>query len=195
MSEYFGTKADRKGNTMAVFDIRGTHGSGKSYLVHTLLKKYRSEPIIQKKKHIGYFIPDLDCGVIGRYSTACGGCDGVGKQDEVVRRIRLFSRRYRHVVLEGILVSHTFKRYAKIAKRAEDYRFLFLDTPLKVCISRVRKRRLAKGNKKELDPKNVIKDHHNIWDSVRNKCIAAGCCVKILDWRDPFPDFIEMLIR
>lgn len=180
---------------MAVFDIRGTHGSGKSHIVHTLLKRYQSEPIMRNNKQIGHFIPELDCAIVGKYLSACGGCDGIGNQDEVVRRLKRFSKKYKYVILEGILVSHTFARFEKVAKRMDDYRFLFLDTPLRICISRVKKRRLARGNKKEFNPKNVIKDHYNIWTSVKNKCINAGCSVVILNWKEAFPQFMRLLTQ
>lgn len=157
-----------------VIDIRGTHGSGKSYIVHTLLENYKHFPIIEDGEHLGYHLPKLDAAILGKYDNKCGGCDGIKTADEVCRRVRKFSKKYRVVILEGILVAHTFKRYSNLAKELDNYNFCFLNTPLNVCIRRVRQRRLEKGNMKEFNPKNVVKDWHSIWKRVKGKCEESG---------------------
>lgn len=163
-----------------IIDIRGTHGSGKSWVMHQLLKKFDHEAITgycehkQKEMTLGYYLPEPDAAIIGRYSNQCGGCDGVGSAGEVCRRVRMFSKQYERVLLEGILVAHTFKRYSELAEEIEEdptqvYKFLFLDTPLEVCIERVKARRIERGNTKEFDPKNVIHDYRSIWERTRKK--------------------------
>ncbi len=159
---------------MAVIDLRGTHGAGKSYVMHELLAMHPHEPIVKKKEHLGYYLPSIDTVIIGKYAAVTGGCDGIRTPDEVVKRVKKFSKKYRYVLLEGILVSHTFKRYSKLANKIKDYRFLFLNTPLRTCISRVKKRRKAKGNTKPFDPKNLRKDYVQIWKRTRLKCLIAG---------------------
>lgn len=180
---------------MTVLDCRGTHGSGKSYLAHSLLKMGNTpitgEAYGKQDQHLGYFIPRLQCALLGKYATGCGGCDGIKTPEEVVRRVKLFSSRYKFVMLEGILVSHTFQRYNDLANELQDYRFLFLDTPLETCISRVVARRKAKGNDKPLDPKNITKDWHCIWGKVRQKMIDAGQIVKVL----PHKTSLETLLK
>lgn len=171
-----------------ILNIRGTHGSGKSWIVHKLL----TEGSVQLDDQ-GHWIQRWDCGVVGRYSNICGGCDGIKTANEVVRRVKSFSGMFQHVVFEGILVSHTFKRYSDLAFELPDFWFLFLDTPLATCLARVKARRLERGNKKPFDPKNVIKDYYNIWKNVRRKCLGSGHNVKILNWMDPMPRVLEML--
>jgi hypothetical protein len=171
-----------------ILNIRGTHGSGKSWVVHQLLKE-PNEAI----DDYGYYIPKWDCGVVGRYNTPCGGCDGIKSADEVVKRVRAFYGMFRHVVFEGILVSHTFKRYSDLADELPGFWFLFLDTPLATCISRVKARREEKGNDKLLDPTNVIKDWHTVWEKVQEKCRSYHHNVKILNWMDPMPQILQML--
>ena len=185
-----------------ILDIRGTHGSGKSYIAHQLLS-YGCEEIVgyneYKKKEtiLGYSVPSLDLAVVGKYETQCGGCDGVGSSDEVCRRVRLFASIYKHTVLEGILVSHTFDRYNRLAQEMKEaghtYLFAFLDTPLEVCIERVKARRKAKGNDKELNPNNIIRDHHNIYTVVRGKMIKAGRTVTDIFYHDPMTQVLELL--
>ena len=182
-----------------ILDIRGTHGSGKSYVAHSLLNKYKkTKEAINgfceyKKKEmvIGYHLSGIDAAVVGRYSNVCGGCDGIGSADETCRRVRLFSSAYSVVLFEGILVAHTFQRYSDLARELEEqghtYKFLFLSTPLPICISRIKRRRKQAGNTKPFNPKNCVKDYHTIWHKVRHKCGDAGHTVIELDWRDPMP--------
>lgn len=181
---------------MAILDVRGTHGSGKSSIVHSLLKTYEHEPILSDEdKILGYYIPELDCAIVGRYSNQCGGCDGIKSAKEVCDRVVEFSSKYKNVILEGILVSHTFSRYNELAVQLEDknYKFLFLDTPLETCIDRVKKRRELKGNTKELNPKNITKDWHNIWLKVRSKMVESGRTVVVLKHKNPLPKVLELL--
>ncbi|MFA5376282.1 MAG: hypothetical protein WC455_11110 [Dehalococcoidia bacterium] len=181
-----------------VLDIRGTHGSGKSWIVHTLLGKYDHAEIIEEGKLIGYHLQKVDVAVVGKYTTACGGCDQVGSADEVVRRVRLFCESYKFVVLEGILVSHTFRRYDQLAMDLEGgghrYRFFFLNTPLKVCIDRVQSRRDRSGNTKPLDPKNIIKDHASVWRRVQSAMRESGRDVTVLDYRVPMPTILGAIL-
>jgi hypothetical protein len=146
---------------------------------------------------LGYHLGGVDAAVVGRYNRVCGGCDGIATADEVVGRVRMFAGRYRHVVLEGILVAHTFRRYSALAKdlKGYGYKFLFLDTPLQTCIARVRTRRRARGNTKPLDPKNVINDWHGVWGRVQEQCHACGHDVVLLDHRDPLPAVVALLTR
>src|SRR5690606_34851729 len=140
-----------------ILDIRGTHGSGKSTCVRMLLDHYSGwdHPILEEGEHIGYELPDVDAAVVARYTDTGGGCDAVrGGPKEVVRRVRTLFRQHRHVVLEGILVAHTFQRYADLADELgrDSYLFMFLNTPLRNCIARVRGRRVVKGNTKPFNP-------------------------------------------
>lgn len=179
---------------MAIIDVRGTHGSGKSFVMKSLIEEYAAEPVVNLAgEHMGYRLKGPEAFVLGKYVTACGGCDGIKTADEVVRRVRVFSKLYRHVLLEGILVAHTFSRYSALATELQDYRFFFLNTPLENCIARVRGRRARDGNTKELNPTNIIKDWHRIWGKLRLQCVEAGHHVGILDYRNPLTPIKEIL--
>lgn len=179
---------------MAVLDIRGTHGSGKSWLMHQLLAQYPNTPLLDKQgHHLGYRLPTLQAVILGKYATACGGCDGIKTADEVARRMKLFAKQYPHVLLEGILVSHTFARYSALASELGDYRFLFLNTPMATCIARVRNRRQKEGNVKPFNTANLIKDWHQIWERTQAKCRAAGHTVIVLQWSEAFTQLLSIL--
>lgn len=174
-----------------ILDIRGTHGSGKSHIVHTILQTHKHQAILVDGEHLGYYVPEWDACILGRYNNICGGCDGIKTANEVVRRVIAFSRVATNVILEGILVAHTFGRYSKLATYIErrthhQYCFAFLDTPLETCIARVQKRRAERGNTKPFDPRNVISDHARIWERLRLQAKEAGhYCVEIKHKRKP----------
>lgn len=185
---------------MTVLDIRGTHGSGKSHIVHSLMKMSKVTPITgevygKRDQHMGYCLKKWDAAIIGKYENVCGGCDGVGKADEICRRVRMLSKPYSFVILEGILVAHTFKRYHELANEIGDYRFLFLNTPLSKCIGRVLARRRASGNSKPLKTDNIRHDYKQIWIRTRAKLEEAGHYVRVLDWRDPMSVVLEELSK
>lgn len=146
--------------------------------------------------NLGYFVKSRNCGVIGNYDgrVKCG-CDRIRKPEEVVRRVHLFARRFRHVLLEGILVAHSFKRYNSLALEVEStgkpYYFAFLDTPLELCLERLRARR--EEGSKPLDTRYPIRDWHRIWERIRSQCEESGRRVLVLDHKDPLPTVMEVL--
>jgi cytidylate kinase len=179
---------------MGVVDVRGTHGSGKSWVVHQILKHFPFTPILEGKKHLGYSSQE-GIAVIGRYDTTCGGCDGIKTPAEVLRRLRLFMQDHKHVIMEGILIAHTAGRYIDLASELRDYgyTFCFLNTPMKVCIERVQARRAAEGKVPGFYTGNLIKDYNVIWTRCQLKMRRAGLDVRVLDYRDPLPSVLEML--
>jgi hypothetical protein len=189
-----------------ILDIRGTHGSGKSYIPHQILKEHASasiylvspeewswEPVNGTEKPIAQYVPEFDLAILGSYDRTCGGCDGISPVAEIVRRLEWCHDHFTNVMLEGILVAHTHKRYSELAGRLHDYRFFFLNTPLKTCIARVRKRRKERGNTKPLDPKNIIKDWNCIWKRMPDKMRKDGRSVTILNWKTAYEEILETL--
>ena len=71
-----------------------------------------------------------------------------------------------HVICEGLLASGVGPDGAlpaAIIRHAMPHaRFLFLDTPLEVCIERVKARRAAAGNAKEFNPQNTESKHKQV---------------------------------
>lgn len=156
-----------------IINIRGTSGSGKSSLVRELMNQADEieeiRPASAGGKLVGYSLEglaDKDVHVVGSYHTACGGCDGIKTQDEVCARVRRFAK-MGHVVFEGLLISHIYGRYKALHQELDGlmgqgpYHWLFLDTPLEVCLENVAKRREARGNTAPLNPTNTIQKWHD----------------------------------
>jgi thymidylate kinase len=187
---------------MAILDIRGTNGAGKSWIVHQLLEFYKETtyPIKLHDKIIGYGIGDLSCGIVGSYERECGGCDSIKTAALIEGRVRAFAAQFPNVIFEGITVAHTYFRYNHLAKSLADkhaYHFLFLSTPLELCIERVRARRLAKGNVKEFNPEGnngmgLVSDYDRVL-AAYTKLVKAGRSVITLDHRDPLPTVLNLL--
>jgi hypothetical protein len=177
-----------------IIDIRGTHGSGKSWIVHQLISLYGSKDILDLAGNpIGHNLSKCSTAIVGRYDRVCGGCDGIKTADEVCNLTRRFARQYSHVILEGILVAHTFKRYSNLANELGNYTFCFLDTPLKTCIQRVKQRRIDASNHKPFNNYWLKYDWHRIWGRFRNKFADAGHDVLTLDHKNPMPVILELM--
>lgn len=150
-----------------VIDIRGTHGSGKSTIPLQLIQHYEpreiyGHPLTYEGKSgvLGYHIEELNTYILGRYETACGGCDGIKTQTEIKKRVETLLP-FGHVLLEGILVAHTFGPWEQFA-RGRNWHFCFLDTDLDTCIARVNARRERRGVGLLEDPHNIVRDWHRI---------------------------------
>lgn len=189
---------------MTVFDLRGTHGAGKSYIMSSLLKMKTWEPVMGegqatktgpiKVRHLGYECKEWSAFIMGKYDleTGRGGCDLLFPE-EVVKRVLTFHEQYKLILLEGVLVAHTFQRYSDLANQVDDYRFLFLDTPLKECIRRMDERR-AKMDQTKIRPRNIdnlVRDHRAINITTRNKIVAKGHYTQWIDHRKALPQILK----
>jgi hypothetical protein len=176
-----------------ILDIRGTNGSGKSYIPHNILQNFDYEFVLDTEgDHLGYYVPWLKLAIVGRYDSVCGGCDRIYSPGEVCDTVRALAEVYPNVMLEGLLVSHTFGRYDVLRQEFDDYRFLFLDTPEAICKERVIARRVEKGNHEPYDPKNMVKDWHQC-RRVAEKFQAVDANVWWLDHRLAYEATIAML--
>jgi hypothetical protein len=93
--------------------------------------------------------------ILGPYTNICGGLDAISDVEDHIRILRHASM-YGHVFYEGLLGS---EYYGRIGKASEPYGdlhiFAFLDTPVEVCVERVKARREAAGNKKVFNEANT----------------------------------------
>ena len=139
---------------------------------------------------LGYEHPEYRLRIVGRYTTACGGCDTVKTQDEVESRVRAWHGEGFNVIFEGLLISHIYGRWAQVARDCPPYQFLFMATPVEECLRRVQKRREERGNTKPLNPKNTV-DKYNDMHRVMKKCKADGLSHVMLSNDEAFEWIME----
>lgn len=149
-----------------IINIRGTSGSGKTYMVRAFMEKYGPDSVIlldsgKTAAHCVYYRM-LPVFFLGSYKNICGGTDSIPTQDLICSLVRHFSQ-FGHVVFEGLILSHLYARYVALYNEMVGYNekmvIAYMDTPLDLCIERVKQRRLEKGNTRELDPKNTINQY------------------------------------
>lgn len=185
---------------MKILDIRGTNGSGKSSVV-TLLAKGAGRAVSQTPCGMPYTILATEkhglIAAVGYYNTPCGGADGVSSQQLITDGIlELWQEQpqYSALIVEGSIVATVFTRWNELAKGIGDnYWFLFLDTPVDMCISRVLARRAAKGDTRTFDPDKTLKPRDNAIRRVAVKLKEDGRNVLWLDHRDPLEGLVSVL--
>lgn len=135
-----------------VINIRGTNASGKSYLVRSLMRDYGAKQIRATDPTdllgIGGSIEGYKVNykgapfyIVGRYSyKKGGGCDLIKTQDEICDRVRRYWK-LGNVIFEGFVVSGLYrKRYYPLSREVGGFIWVFLDTPLEVCLQRLKER-------------------------------------------------------
>jgi len=169
---------------MTIINIRGTSGSGKSTLVHRFLAEHPHDEIIMKlgdwknPRVAAYRVwtgGDIPTYVIGRYATACGGCDSMsykGSHEDMEKMIRAFAKTGSNVIFEGLTVSSTITRWLGVSQTFPGkMTWAFMNTPEEECYQRI----LARSGR---EPK---RDNRGLADYNRKH---RGCIVqrqKLLD--------------
>jgi predicted ABC-type ATPase len=150
----------------------------------------------------GYASPQivegLDVLVVGSYRTACGGLDAVPDfattfkaLDGAVGVHRRYDRSAQHqaIVAEGVLASTVWGSWGEYASnlggRAQ-VAFCYLDTPLEVCLERIRRRQEAAGKVRDIK-EDLVKDKIKAIAATREKAMAAGALVYDLPWETAAP--------
>lgn len=125
-----------------IVNLRGTNGSGKSYVVHRLLERcsLRVPVSIQDgRRTIGY-VCDHRFFVAGHYDIANGGVDTLSSLDYAYHLVRHYSSEGFHAIFEGKNMSDGHHRVTALHHEGRDVRVVFLDTSLDECVRSVRSR-------------------------------------------------------
>lgn len=154
-----------------LIQIRGTSGSGKTWIIKKLMSEYEFNPIKKNGVVMGYYCEELNTFLVGKYETACGGCDSIKTQDETCSRIRKALNKGWNVIFEGLICSHISKRYAELyeelTEKGEKVEYIFLNTSLEKCRDNINKRR-AQAGKPPTTAKNTEKDYTSTRKSRKN---------------------------
>lgn len=179
-----------------IINIRGTHGSGKSTIVKTILNTYNGVALGPEKKPEGYSMTIADGSklfVVGSYKTACGGCDGIQPYNMIWPRVVEYAQEG-HVLFEGALVSSSYGNIGRDSTvYGDQFVFAFLNTPLQVCLDRIMQRRKSKGVDKPLNPKNTTSKYENIQKSIPKIRDEFGRRVVVIDYRKAVSQVLGLL--
>lgn len=170
-----------------VLNIRGTNGSGKSFIVGEIIRRFKGMPLYDSNgRIIGYQI-GRNVRAIGAYKSTvtCGGCDTVRNdgekksQDVICDRVAEWVSQGSSVLFEGLIVSSVLERYYELALRLRpkaDWIWGFLNTPTEMCIQRV----LQRNGGNSFKTKNLTDKVRTIERTI-NKLIAREEKVMMID--------------
>ncbi len=154
-----------------IVNLRGPSGSGKTTAVRDFMRLAGPPvaimgPVREGKrgplppKVEAYHLPGPNIYVMGSYENNCGGCDTIETSDEIERRVEKYAPQG-HVLFEGMLVSHVYRRWYEFSGRmleaGHEFVFASLDTPLELCIQRVYQR----NGGKPYNEQNIIDKHRD----------------------------------
>lgn len=180
--------------------IHGTSGAGKSTIAFNLLEASTMEPVKigenpKKPEAYAIVLPSVTAitYILGSYENQCGGMDSIVSVQNQIQLIHKYAE-LGNVVYEGLLMSTYYGGIGQEMERyGKDHIWAFLDTPIDVCIDRVKARRLAAGNERPLNERNTRERIKPII-SLQNRLINMGARVETLNWdKDPTGQVIEWL--
>lgn len=152
-----------------IINLRGTSGAGKSTLVRKVMDCYAVRTpltVAGRKRPLGYMCERPDgpsLYVVGHYEQPCGGCDTIvnvanfdgGMLDFIYSNVRSASAQGHDVIYEGLIVQSDIRRCVEL-NATTPVLVIILDVPLEVCLAGIQSRRDARGDVRQLNPKNTI---------------------------------------
>ena len=169
-----------------IVNIRGTNGSGKSTAATRYMETIGVEEELKQGGKTWAYRLRNGVSVLGRYTTACGGCDTVKTFADVKDGVTALAR-LGAVIFEGVLWSTCFKPSVELAQSLPQHHFIFgmLDTTADECLRRVLVRRKQAGNEKPFDPTKQQKKHVTI-ARIQRRLEAAGFDARLLPHGNAF---------
>lgn len=151
-----------------IISLRGGNGSGKSYVILTILKRYPNEPIkdtvLHPKKISGYKVTidwlKKPLYIVGPYINESGGCDSMKDYNWIRNTIVDFEKKG-HVLFEGSLVSSAYGSVGALSDNYPKgyYKFLYMDTSLQECLERVKARKQGRDDINSYAPDKITKKY------------------------------------
>lgn len=190
---------------MTVINLRGVMGAGKTTVGRALVdpSKYTITSIKlapyktkggQPRVVPGYHNENLDLIVVGSYEITTGGCDSVRTQELVCESVRIASCRATHVFFEGATVAAIYGRYLELSKwlhkHSQTMIWAYLDTPLDVCLERIRVRAGGKPWNEAL-----VRTRERGVRSTQHKAELAGQAVRTIQYKQAVQQVLQLLRR
>jgi hypothetical protein len=176
-----------------IVNIRSTNGGGKTTAVTQYMKTIRVAEELKVSGRTWAYRLQNGVFVLGRYITACGGCDTIRTFAEVKAGVTELSSQG-PVLFESLLWSTCFRPSAELAESLPTHHFIFakLDTPADECLRRVLARRRQAGNEKPFNPTKLQLKHLTI-ETAQRRLEAAGFDTRILPHAHPLIALAEWL--
>ena len=181
-----------------LINLRGTNGSGKTYLVRRWMQEVGALPYPRRKNLFG---TDTLCGpiqyyklsdggiVIGSYENNCGGCDTLGSFAEVENALwERLKERPPYILFEGVIVSHIYGYWLEFSKKAGGMTWEFLDTPVDECL-----RRIYVRNRNKPINEGYVHEKHKAIHTVSVKARRDGETVVVLPWQTAYEAFVKLM--
>lgn len=197
----FGTKEKPPRPGHSIISIRGTSGSGKSTIIHTVLDRFPHTTVARDRDgrpEVYRVEVEQDCGcpplfILGRYEAQCGGCDAMKDYSLRVPELVKQFLGQGHVAFEGLLVSGA---YGKIGEALERYGarviYAFLDTPLETCVQRIEERRRRQGKPPLGDHKNTESKFRAV-QATKKRIAETDARIETIDHQDAVNSFLSLL--
>lgn len=143
-----------------IINVRGTGGAGKSYVIRQLMQRYNVTPMTvhDRRQPVGYICQRVfgrPLYVVGHYETPCGGGDTMKTTTEVFEAVDRWSGHDIDVAFEGIISQDDVVRTVELHRRYP-LKVLALRVPIEDCLAGIQARRAARGDERQLNPKNTI---------------------------------------
>lgn len=179
-----------------IINVRGTSGSGKTWIVKAIMEKYpaiepiheegRKKPLVYECKAVGV----LPLIVLGHYDTACGGCDTLKTRDQVFGLARDWHAKGYNVLFEGLMIGGEVNRTVELP----DCTVINLTTDVGICVQSVIDRRLAAGNDKPFNEKNTVNKKKEVDRATQRIINDKRCIVFQMDRADAYA-MVEQILN
>lgn len=182
-----------------IVKLHGNSGSGKTTVARGLMNMahafagFGDKPARPEAYQLMFQNLERPLYILGPYTNTCGGLDSVGTWREAADLLHKYAK-LGHVFYEGLLSSTYYGSFGKETEQyGQDHIFAFLDTPLELCIERIKERRAEAGNPKPLNEENTRNRAKPI-TNVRGKCLALGRRVVDIDHQDPINQVYKLFL-
>lgn len=185
-----------------IINIRGTSGSGKSYLAQRVMACYdRRTPhfYANRKQPIGYTFERSDgppLFAVGHYENpdGCGGCDNIAYgYDFTYDLIQTHAGEGKDIIYEGLVIASDVRHCIGLQNSYRHKLLVIgLDTPLEQCLTSVMERRARRGKTDPLNPKNTTAKFKALIPQ-RARFKDAGIDFRLLNRESAFLACLEFL--
>ena len=181
-----------------VINVRGTNGSGKTYLVRKWMEHVGALPYPRRADLFGgttlcgpvqYYVLKDGGVVLGSYENKCGGCDVLKSFEAIEKLLRQrLADKPPYLIFEGVIVSHIYGYWQRVSQSIGGMTWVFLDTPLDECLKRV----YARNKGKQIN-EDYVKEKHRAIHNIEVKARNDGENVVVLPWKTAYTKFSKLV--